>query len=65
MVEYSMSKINFLNKKYRIEYTIERDGPRLFYPDGFDNTSEAFKKRDELLKGRAVDAVVKSNEHGI
>ena len=65
MLQYIMEKANFLNKKYRIEYTVERDGPRIFYPEGFDNTNEAFKKRDELLKGRAFDAVVKSNEHGV
>lgn len=65
MLEYIMQKSNFLNKKYRIEYTVERDGPRIFYPEGFDNTAEAFKKREELLKGKAIDAVVKSNEHGV
>ena len=55
----------FLKSKYRVEYRLERDGPWMFLEKGFENTNEALKAREEVIKKFAFDAVVKSNEHGV
>ncbi len=50
------------NKKYRIEYSDERNGPTFIWKEGFDDISLAMGKRDVLLKKGKFNVVVKNNQ---
>ena len=48
-------------KKYRIEYSDEKNGPTYIWRDGFDDLNQAMAKRENLLKKGKHDVVVKNN----